>query len=480
MSNLTKQDLKKISDYLYEISKTFWTAMHVPARIYVDDKMLDDIFRDKSLEQLVNTTTLPGIVKYAMAMPDVHEGYGFPIGGVAAMDLEGGVISPGGVGYDINCGTRLLTTDITEKEIKPHLEKIATGLNRTIPSGIGSTGKIKLNRQTMDQILSEGAKRVVEQGYGEKEDLERCESCGFLKEADSNTVSQKAKSRGRDQLGTLGSGNHFLEIQKVSQIFNEEVAKIFGLYLNQITLLIHTGSRGFGHQVCTDYVHLMTRTLVKYNIKLPDRELACAPFNSLEGQNYFKAMASAANFAWANRQIITHLTRQVWQKILNRPIRVLYDVAHNIGKIEEHEVNGLKMKLIVHRKGATRAFPPKHPELPKVYQAVGQPILIPGSMGTASYILVSTEAAKDSFYSVNHGAGRTMSRAVAKRKIWGKDLIDEMARRGIIIKCASPAGLAEEAPEAYKDIDQVVNIVAGAGLAKMVAKMVPLAVIKGE
>ncbi|MCX7779266.1 MAG: RtcB family protein [Patescibacteria group bacterium] len=480
MSNLTKKNLKKISKYLYEIPKTFRTDMHVPARIYLDDKMLDDVFRDKSLEQLVNTATLPGVIKYVMAMPDVHEGYGFPIGGVAAMDLKTGVISPGGVGYDINCGTRLLISDLTEEEIKPYLEKIATELNQAIPSGVGSTGRVKLDKTAMDRVLSRGAERVVEQGYGEKEDLERCESYGLIKGADPTKVSEKAKARGRDQLGTLGSGNHFLEIQRVAEIFNEEIARTFGLFLNQITLLIHTGSRGLGHQVCTDYVHLMTRSLLKYNLKLPDRELACAPFNSPEGQSYFAAMASAANFAWANRQVITHLVRQVWQKFFNQSIKVLYDVAHNIGKIEEHEVDGQKIKLIVHRKGATRAFPPHHPELPAIYQAVGQPVLIPGSMGTASYLLVGTTEAKDSFYSVNHGAGRTMSRAAAKRKIWGEDLIKEMAKRGIIVKCGSPAGLAEEAPEAYKDIDQVVNIVHGADLAKKVARVVPLAVIKGE
>lgn len=477
---MNKLDLKKINDYLYEIPKSFRSDMRVPARIYVDEKMLEQVFRDKSLEQLVNTTTLPGIVNYAMAMPDVHEGYGAPIGGVYATAGEEAVISPGSIGYDVNCGTRLLLTDLTDKEIKPQLEKLATELNRAIPSGVGSTGKIKLDQSAMNRVLTEGAKRVVEQGYGEKEDLERCESYGFLKEADPTKVSEKAKSRGRDQLGTLGSGNHFLEIQRVVEILNEEVAKKFGLYLNQITLLIHTGSRGFGHQVCTDYVRTMNDALDKYKIKLPDRELACAPFDSPEGQNYFGAMASAANFAWANRQVITYLTRQVWQKILNRPIKILYDVAHNIGKIEEHEIDGKKMKLIVHRKGATRAFPASHSELPKVYQPVGQPVLIPGSMGTNSYILVGTPEAKESFYSVCHGAGRTMSRAAAKRKIWGEDLIREMAKRGIIVKCGSPAGLAEEAPEAYKDIEHVVNIVSGAGLAKKVARVVPLAVIKGE
>lgn len=482
---LTKKDLYKISDYLYEISKSFRSDMRVPARIYVDEKMLDQVFRDKSLEQLVNVTTLPGIVKYAMAMPDVHEGYGFPIGGVAATDFEKGVISPGGIGFDINCGVRLLTTGVNFEQLKPHLAKLADELNHTIPSGVGSTGKIKLDRAAMDRILNYGAKQIISQGYGWPEDLEHCEAGGCIEKADASKVSDHAKTRGRDQLGTLGSGNHFLEIQKVEQIFDEEVARTFGFKVDEITILIHTGSRGLGHQVCTDWVRIFNQKLPQWGLKLPDRELACAPISSPEGQGYFSAMSAAANFAWANRQIITHLIRQVWQKVLpselaQRKLNLVYDVAHNIGKIEEHEVGGKKIKVILHRKGATRAFPPNHPEISKIYQPVGQPVLIPGSMGTTSYVLVGTEAAKDSFYSVCHGAGRTMSRAAAKRMVWGSDLIKELNKRGIIIKCGSPAGLAEEAPKAYKDVDQVVNIVANAGLAKKVAKVVPLAVIKGE
>lgn len=482
---LTKQDLNKINDYLYEIPKGFRSDMRVPARIYVDKKMLDDVFRDKSLEQLVNVTTLPGIIKYALAMPDVHEGYGFPIGGVAATDFKKGVISPGGIGFDINCGVRLLVTKVPEEELRPYLPKLADELNHAIPSGVGSTGKIKLDKAAMDRVLSGGAKQVVSQGYGLSEDLEHCEAGGCLEKADPSKVSDQAKTRGRDQLGTLGSGNHFLEIQKVEQIFDQEVAKIFGLNLGEITILIHTGSRGLGHQVCTDWVRVFNQKMSQWGLRLPDRELACAPINSSEGQDYFGAMSAAANFAWANRQIITHLTRQVWQKILpaelaQKKISLVYDVAHNIGKIEEHEVDGKKIEVIMHRKGATRAFPPGHPEIPKIYQSVGQPVLIPGSMGTASYVLVGTEAAKDSFYSVCHGAGRTMSRAAAKRKVWGSDLIKELNKRGIIIKCGSPAGLAEEAPEAYKNVDHVVDIVAKAGLARKVARLVPLAVIKGE
>lgn len=482
---LTKQNLKKINDYLYEIPKLFRSDMQVPARVYANEKMLDQIFRDKSLEQLVNVTTLPGIVKYAMAMPDCHEGYGFPIGGVAATDFEKGVISPGGIGFDINCGVRLLTTGITFEEIKPYLNQLADELNHAIPSGVGSTGKIKLDREAMDRVLAKGAKQVVSQGYGLPEDLEHCEAGGSLDRAEPSKVSDRAKTRGRDQLGTLGSGNHFLEIQKVDQIFDEGVAKIFGLQIGEITILIHTGSRGLGHQVCTDWVRIFNQKLPEWGIRLPDRELACAPIDSPEGQGYLGAMSAAANFAWANRQTITHLTRQVWQKVLPKELsskipKLVYDVAHNIGKIEEHEIDGKKIKLILHRKGATRAFPPNHSEIPKIYQSVGQPVLIPGSMGTSSYVLVGTEKGKESFFSVCHGAGRTMSRAAAKRRIWGSDLIKELNKRGIIVKCGSLAGLAEEAPEAYKDVNEVVNIVSQAGLAKKVARLVPLAVIKGE
>lgn len=492
---LNKQNLKQISKCLFEIPQSFRQDMRVPVRIYVDEKMLDQVMRDKSLEQLVNVATLPGIIKYAMAMPDMHEGYGFPIGGVAAIKFEDGVISPGGIGFDINCGVRLLTTGVAFDQIKPHLQCLVDELNRTVPSGVGSTGKIKLNREAMDKILAGGAKQVVQQGYSVPEDLEHCESGGCLEKANPNKVSDRAKKRGRDQLGTLGSGNHFLEIQRIDQVFNEDVAKIFGFKNGDITILIHTGSRGLGHQVCTDWVRVFNQKLDEWGIKIPDRELACAPIKSPEGQGYFEAMCAAANFAWANRQIITHLTREVWRKILppemaQQKLNLVYDVAHNIGKIEEHEVSGPprrkrgeasdKMKLILHRKGATRAFPAGHSEIPEVYQSVGQPVLIPGSMGTASYVLVGTQAAKDSFYSVCHGAGRAMSRTAAKKLMWGVDLIAELSGRGIIIKCGSAAGIAEEAPEAYKDVDHVVDIVAKAGLANKVARMVPLAVIKGE
>jgi tRNA-splicing ligase RtcB len=482
---ISKKDLIKVNDYLFEIPKSFRSDMRVPARIYVDEKMLEQVFRDKSLEQLVNVTTLPGIVKYALAMPDVHEGYGFPIGGVAGITYEKGVISPGGIGFDINCGVRLLTTGLNIEEIKPYLEKLAEELNHAIPSGVGSTGKIKLDKAKMDKVLTFGAKYVVSQGYGLKEDLENCEANGGLEMADPSKVSDRAKERGHDQLGTLGSGNHFLEIQYVDQIFDEKIAEVFGLKLNEVTILIHTGSRGLGHQVCTDWVRIFNQKMSSWGLRLPDRELACAPIDSIEGQGYFKAMCAAANFAWANRQIITHLTREVWRKIIpshliKKELTLVYDVAHNIGKIEEHEINGKIIKLILHRKGATRAFPPNQPEIPKIYQSVGQPVLIPGSMGTASYVLVGTELAKDSFYSVCHGAGRTMSRTAAKKQIWGETLIKEMQKKGIIVKCGSPAGLAEEAPEAYKDVDQVVNVVAKAGLALKVARLKPLAVIKGE
>lgn len=476
--------LEKMDDYSWRIPK-YKSGMRVTGIVFANRDLLDKMQTDRTLQQCVNVAHLPGIYKYAITLPDGHEGYGFPIGGVAATASDKGVISPGGIGFDINCGVRLLTTGLDFETLKSYLPRLADELNHAIPSGVGSTGKIKLDRGAMDRILTGGAKQAVSQGYGLPEDLENCESGGCLDRAEPSKVSDRAKTRGRDQLGTLGSGNHFLEIQRVEQILDKEAAGVFGLKLNEITILIHTGSRGLGHQVCTDWVRTFNQKLPHWGFKLPDRELACAPINSPEGQGYLGAMSAAANFAWANRQVITHLTRQVWQKVLpselaKQKINLVYDVAHNIGKIEEHEINGQKMKLILHRKGATRAFPPNHPELPKKYQSVGQPILIPGSMGTASYVLAGTEAAKDSFYSVCHGAGRTMSRTAAKRKVWGADLIKELAERGIIIKCGSTAGLAEEAPLAYKDVDQVVDIVSRAGLAKKVARTVPLAVIKGE
>lgn len=481
---ITKKDLKKINDYLWEIPKSFRPDMRVPARIYADEKLLSQIFGDESLHQLVNTTTLPGIVKYSLAMPDAHEGYGFCIGGVAATDYEkGGVISPGGVGFDISCSVRLLTSGFNFEEVKPHLEKLADELNRAIPSGVGRGGKIKLDRDAMNKVLAGGLKALVPKGYATEEDMAHCEANGSLEGADPTKVSNRAKKRGSDQLGTLGSGNHFCELQKVDKIFDQEVATKFGLELNQVVIMIHTGSRGLGHQVCTDWLRIMNAKIPGWGIKLPDRELACAPINTPEGKGYFGAMYAAANFAVCNHQMITCLVRKVWDKIFGKKsqgLKLLYSIAHNIAKIEEHEIDGKKIKLVVHRKGATRAFPPGHPELLDDYKETGQPVLIPGSMGTASHVLAGTKKGKESFFSVCHGAGRTMSRRQAKRQVWGSDLIKQLAEKGIIIKCSSPAGIAEEAPIAYKDVDRVVEVVAKAGLAKKVARVIPLAVIKGE
>lgn len=482
---VTKQDLKKVNDYVWEIPMSFRSDMRVPARVYADKKMLDDIFQDKSMEQLVNMATLPGIVKYSMAMPDAHMGYGACIGGVFATDIsKNGIISPGSIGYDLNCGIRVLSSSVDVKSMRPYLEKLADELYRSIPSGVGRGGKIKLDKQSINKVLTEGVKHVVSQGYGVDDDIKHCESYGSLETADSSKVSDHAKTRGRDQLGTLGSGNHFVELQKVDKIFNIEIAEKFGLRKGQIAIMIHTGSRGLGHQVCTDWVRTFNQKLPEWGITLPDRELACAPINTPEAQGYLGAMCAAANFAWSNRQLITYLVRQTWRRIipanLGHDLELIYDVAHNMGKVEEYYINGKKTKVIVHRKGATRAFPPGNPELVEDYQKTGQPVLIPGSMGTASYILVGTKSGEETFFSSCHGAGRTMSRRAAKRKVRGSDLIQELAKKGIMVKCRSWEGVAEEAPLAYKDVDHVVDVVHNAGLAQKVARLVPLAVIKGE
>ena len=465
---LTKKDLIKINDWTWEIPKGFRQGMRVPARFFASEKMLDEIFRDRSLEQLVNVTALPGIQKAALAMPDMHEGYGFPIGGVAAMEYPNGIISPGGIGYDINCGVRLLKSGRSYGEIKNYIPKLAEGLYKEIPSGVGRGGKLKLSSKELDEVLENGAAWAVERGYGRKEDLESIESKGRLETADASKVSSHAKNRGRDQLGTMGAGNHFVEIDRVSDVFDPQEAEKFGLFKDQIVVLIHTGSRGLGHQIATDYIKIMVRALEKYKIKLPDLELACAPFESKEGQDYFSAMSCGANFAWANRQVITWHTRNVWKKILGgEELVLLYDVAHNIAKIEEHRIGGAVKKVIVHRKGATRSFP-------------GQPVIIPGSMGTASYVLAGTEKAmEESFGSTCHGAGRRMSRHAALRQARGEEIRRELEQRGIAVESGSRRGLAEEAPFAYKDVDEVVEVVHNAGIASKIVRLRPLAVIKG-
>jgi tRNA-splicing ligase RtcB len=480
---ITKQNFKKITDFLWELPKTFRPDMKVPARVYVSEKMLEDVFRDKSLYQLINVCCLPGILEYGIAMPDCHEGYASPIGGVAAISQEEGIISPGMQGYDINCGMKLLKSNFIEQEMKPYLDKLATEIQKEVPSGLGKGQQIKLDLSSLDKILEGGAKHLVEKGYGEREDAENCEAGGRLEWADASTVSSYAKNRGRGQVGTLGSGNHFLEIQKVVEIFDENVAKNFGLFKDQIIIMIHCGSRGLGHQVATDYIREFMGLMDKYKIKVPDREFACVPFNSPDGQRAMAASACAANYAWANRQMIAHFVRKAWKSVLGEKdssLVVLYDVAHNIIKKEKYKINGKETNVIMHRKGATRAFPPGSSEIPERYRSVGQPVLIPGSMGTASYVLVGTIEGETAFYSTCHGAGRTMSRHEAMRRISGEEVVKSLEAKGIICKCWSLRGIAEEAPMAYKDIDEVVEVVHQAGLSKKVAKLVPLAVIKGE
>lgn len=449
--------------------------MRVPARIVADDVLFAQIGRDRSIEQLMNVATLPGLVGCVVGMPDMHEGYGFPVGGVAATTLPDGVISPGGIGFDINCGVRLLTTNLSRDGLD--VEVVLHELMRSIPAGYGRGGRLELSVAEVDRVLENGAPEIVRRfELGTDEDLERVEARGRLLGASASAVSERAKQRGRDQLGTLGGGNHFLEIQRVQAIFDRVAAQTLGLSLDQITVLVHTGSRGLGHQVCTDHVRAMDASLARYGITLPDRQLACAPFTSAEGEAYFAAMCAAANFAFANREVLTHRVREVFRRTVpNATVRVVYDVAHNIAKIEEH----FGRRVCVHRKGATRAFGPGDPDLPSEYRAVGQPVLIPGSMGTASFVLVGSGASSVSFASACHGAGRALSRTAAKSQVRGGELRKELELRGIAVRCPSNAELAEEAPVAYKDVERVVDVVHRAGLARKVARLVPLGVLKG-
>jgi len=481
---ITFADLVKLEDYLYEIPKVFRSDMRVPARVYANERMIGDILGDRSLWQLINIATLPGIQKYSIAMPDIHQGYGFPIGGVAATAIEeGGVISPGGIGYDINCGVRLLVANNNAAELQPHMQRLATEIFHAIPSGVGKGGKLKLSKQEIDKVLRDGAKYMVSHfGYGDTNDVEFCEERGCMVEAEAALVSERAKKRGQDQLGTLGAGNHFLEVQFVDKIYDEKTAKAFGLSEGLVTVMIHCGSRGLGHQTCTDYVRVMIKNLSRWGFTLPDRELVCAPFTSSEAQDYFAAMAAAANFAWANRHTIAHWTREAWQRVLGPKalLSTVYDVSHNLGKVETHTINGVEKKVVMHRKGATRSFAPGRPETPLKYREVGQPVLIPGTMGTASYVLAGTTESMDTvFGTCCHGAGRRLSRAKAKKTVRGSKLREDLEKKGIIIRCESDPGLAEEAPIAYKDVDNVVSVVHSAKLAKKVARLRPLAVIKG-
>lgn len=482
---ITKQNLEQIADCVWQVPQNFRGDMRAPARLYASEELLDDALQDESVTQLVNTATLPGIVQYAIAMPDIHQGYGFPIGGVVATRAPDGVISPGGVGYDINCGVRLLASHIHAEEIAPHLKDLATALYKNCPSGVGSEGSVPLNAKQLDDVLEQGAEWALRNGYARREDLERTEEFGRMRGADARAVSKRAKDRGRDQLGTLGAGNHFIEVDRVVEVYDAEIADRLGLFPEQIVAQIHCGSRGLGHQVCTDYVNDFQRAVREYKIELPDRELVCAPLDSTEGQAYFQAMAASANFAFANRQILAQHIRRSFEEVLAGVVKdfdlfQIYDIAHNIAKLEEHDVAGKRVKVCVHRKGATRAFGPGAAVLPDDLRVIGQPVLIPGSMGTASYVLIGTDKAmRETFGSTCHGAGRVKSRAKAKKDLRGEKLREELAARGIVVRAGSMAGLAEEAPDAYKDVSRVVEVVQRAGLARMVARLEPLAVIKG-
>jgi tRNA-splicing ligase RtcB len=478
-------DFNRLTPYLYEIPTTFRADMRVPARFYADAELLQQALGDKSLDQLVNSSTLPGIVGYALAMPDIHQGYGFPIGGVVATKVPDGVISPGGVGYDINCGVRLLGTPLHYDKVVPYLDGLATQLQRNCPHGVGRGGEFELNRKQMEEIVKKGARWALAKGYATENDLDRTEENGCIAGADPAKISERAYERARDQLGTLGSGNHFIEVDRVDEIYDEPAAARMGLFPGQIVAQIHCGSRGFGHQVCTDYVARFQRVIQQYGIQLPDRELVCAPLNSSEGQDYLAAMKGAANFAFANRQLLTHLVRRSFEDALSSrmddySVYQIYDIAHNMAKIEEHIVDGKPVKVCVHRKGATRAFGPGSAVLPDVYRDIGQPVLVPGSMGTASWVLVGTEKSmSQSFGSTCHGAGRTMSRSQAKKQVQGGELRRELEERGVRVRAGSLAGLAEEAPQAYKDVDRVIEVVHNAGIAGKVARLVPVAVVKG-
>jgi tRNA-splicing ligase RtcB (3'-phosphate/5'-hydroxy nucleic acid ligase) len=485
MRPVTRHDLKKVGEYIYEVPKEFRHDMRVPAHFYADDDILEKALGDRSLEQLVNTATLPGVVSPALAMPDIHQGYGFPIGGVVATRLPSGVISPGGVGYDINCGIRVLATHLDAEELRPHLDRLADALYRQVPSGVGVKGNLHLNKAELDHILADGSRWALKEGYARKEDVAHTEEGGRMAGADPAKVSSEAKKRGIDQVGTLGSGNHFAEIDVITEIRYPEAAEAFGLRLGQAVVQIHCGSRGLGHQVATDYIQTFQAASRKFGYDLPDKQLVCAPLDSPEGQAYLAAMNCAANYAWANRQVLTYRVREAFEEVLggkvpNWDLFLVYDVAHNMAKVEQHRIGGHEVKLCVHRKGATRAFGPGHADVPSDYRTVGQPVLVPGSMGTASFVLVgAADAMEHTFGSCCHGAGRVMSRADAKRQVRGEQLRNELEHDGIAVRAGSLSGLAEEAPQAYKDVDHVVAVVQAAGLARIVARLEPLAVIKG-
>jgi len=475
--------MKKIGDCKWLIEKE--GKMRVPGIVYASDKLYEAIKSDNSVNQVRNVAHLPGIQKYSLAMPDIHWGYGFPIGGVAAMDTENGVISPGGVGFDINCGVRVIKTDLKSSDLIKNKELLANKIYSAVPCGVGSKSDINVSFSTLKKVLKEGSSWAIKNGFGWDEDLEYTEENGRLETVDPDIVSDRALERGRPQLGTLGSGNHFIEIQKVSEIFDEKAANILGLELDSITVMIHTGSRGFGHQVCSDWIRNLRSAKKKFDMDIPDEQLIYAPFDSREGQDYLSAMRAAANFAWTNRQVILSRVRESFSEVFGKSaeslgMELIYDVAHNIAKIEEHVVDGKRKKLCIHRKGATRAFPPNHPDVPDKYKEIGQPVLIPGDMGTASYILLGTgKAMEETFGSTCHGAGRVLSRKKAIKATGGRNITTELKKKGIYVRSKSIKTIREEAPEAYKDIDEVVDVVSKVGISKKVARMLPLAVIKG-
>src|SRR5437899_8325713 len=478
--------LKKVDDYRWEIPTSYKPGMRVPGLVFADERMLRQIAEEQALEQVANVATLPGIVGYSLAMPDIHWGYGFPVGGVAAFRIDDGIISPGGIGYDVNCGVRLMRTHLTESDVRAKSQPLVDALFVNVPSGVGSTGRIKVSMGEIDDVLKGGGRWAGQKGYGWPGDLDVIEAHGSLPQADPDAVSQAAKQRGRGQIGTLGSGNHFLEVQVVDEVFDARAAAALGVdQVGQVVVFVHCGSRGLGHQVCTDYLRVAERSAREHGIELVDRQLACMPFQSPEGQRYFGAMCASANFAWANRQMITHWVREAFSRVFAQSpeslgMELIYDVAHNIGKIEEYQVDGQTQRLVVHRKGATRAFPAGHPEVPEEFRAVGQPVIIPGDMGRASWVLVGQPGSMArTFGTTCHGAGRAMSRTAAVKEAAGRRIDKELESRGVIARAQNWRGLAEEQPKAYKNVDEVVSVVDRAGLSKKVARMRPIGVIKG-
>ena len=486
MSDKARVPIRQIDAHRWEVPQDYKEGMQVPGLVFATETLMEQIAADNSLDQVANVACLPGIVKASMAMPDIHWGYGFPVGGVAATRVEDGMVSPGGVGFDINCGVRMLRTDLTEDEVRPRLEQLVDALFASVPSGLGASGKVRLQGGEIDRVLAEGARWAVDKGYGVPDDLEMSEAGGRLPGADPDKVGARPKRRGAPQLGTLGSGNHFLEVQVVDEIFDAESARVMGVeQAGQVAVMMHCGSRGLGHQICDDYLKVMDGAVKSYGIELPDRQLACCPVESPEGRDYIAAMYAGANFAWANRQCIAHWVRESFAVVFGRSweslgIRQVYDVCHNIAKIEEHVVDGRSTKLCVHRKGAIRAFPPGHPDIPERYQAIGQPVLIPGDMGRYSFLAVGAPAAlEESFGSTCHGAGRAASRSAAKRILKGRDIQGEMAEQGIMVRAHGWDSLAEEASIAYKDVAEVIEACEQAGLSRKVARMRPLGVVKG-